>query len=446
MSARSPRTASVMRALSCATLIALASLLTSCSRSPLTAPTAVAPASTLRSATPAISSTTTDEIVLTLAPGADPAQVAADYGSEVVDYNEGYLVLRGNPDTPIDVQVSQLSSDSRVLTVEPNNTLMLAEARQRSFSFDDGHGTPDSYMQQPAADAIALYSAHYASHGDGVLVAVLDTGVDPTHPALAGRLDGGWDFVDHDRDPTDVRTGADTNGDGVPDGAWGHGTHVAGIVALVAPAARIMPVRVLDADGVGRVSDVAAGIRWAVDQGARVINLSLGMLRSSPAIRLALGKARAAGVVCVASAGNEGVSSPVEYPAGSPDVIAVAACDASAQPASWTSYGSFVGLTAPGVGVRSAFPGGEYRVWSGTSMSAAFVSGTAALVLANHPAWGMTDVLNRLAEYSRAPVGASAEMAGGLGAGVLNAGTALAVDLPPGDSYTSEGTPEQILR
>jgi len=446
MSARSPCTARLLRALSCATLAALPLLLASCSRAPLTAPTASTPASTARSAGPATSITTTDDILVTLAPGADASQVAADYGTQLVDYKDGLAVLRSSPDTPIDIMLSHLSSDPRVLTVEPDGVLMLAEARQRSFSFDDGRGTPNTYVQQPAVEAINLYSAHYASHGEGVRVAILDTGVDPTHPALAGRIVDGWDFVGDDADPTDAKEGHDSSGDGVTDGAWGHGTHVTGIVSLVAPASQLMVVRVLDADGVGRVSDVAAGIHWATQRGARVINLSLGMLRTSPAIRSALARAREAGVVCVASAGNWGSSTPVEYPAGSPDVIAVAACDAAAQPAEFTSYGSFVGLCAPGVAVRSAYPGGAYRLWSGTSMSAAFVSGSAALVLTSHPAWSLGEVRDRLTQYTRTVVGADPALAGGLGAGVLDAGLARSRDLQAGDAETEGGTPQQIRR
>ncbi len=424
---RSPRAAQLVL------LLVVALLAASCSRTLPTAPvSARAAGGVVRPATAVTG--TSDDVVITLAPGADPTQIAIDYGTQLVGAAEGLAVLAPPEGTLLDVLASRLSTDPRVVTAEPNSPLQVAEARQRSFSFDDGAGTQADYVQQPAADAISLYAAHYASRGHGVLVAIIDTGADMTHPALAGRLAGGWDFVGDDPDPTDVRMGVDTNGDGVVDGAFGHGTHVAGIVALTAPEAKLLIVRVLDSDGVGHVSNVAAGIRWATEQGARVINMSLGMLRYSPAIRAALDRACSRGVVCVSSAGTWGAATPVEYPAGSPDVMAVGAVDATDQPAPWTSYGSFVAVCAPGVGVRSAFPGGGYRLWSGTSMSAGFVSGTAALLLGDHPGWTLADVRARIALNAQALDHVSPAQQGLLGAGGLDAGSALAADLPPGDA------------
>src|SRR5262249_15756207 len=146
---------------------------------------------------------------------------------------------------------------------------------------------------QPAAAAMHLSLAHVISSGEGVRVAILDTGIDPTHPAFAGRIATSWDFLNEQPGATDVAEGLDTNGDGVVDEAWGHGTHVAGIVTLTAPAAQLLIGRVLDSDGQGDVITVACGIRWAIANGARVINLSLGSLSDSPAIRSALAEAAA---------------------------------------------------------------------------------------------------------------------------------------------------------
>jgi subtilisin family serine protease len=413
-------------------VVTLLLALTSCSRAPLTAPgSGTAAGSDARLATPA-TVTTSDDVVVTLAPGTNPQQIANDYGSLLVQVIEGVTVLRPT-DVTQEVLLSRLSLDPRVVTVEPNATLMMAESRQRAFSFDDGLGTLETYLEQAAASSIDLNTAHYASRGEGVPVAILDAGADTGHPMLAGAFAGGWDFVDNDPNPADLQTGSDTNDDGVPDGAFGHGTHVAGIVALTAPRARLLIVRVLDSDGIGRVSDVAAGIHWAVDHGARVINMSLGMLRSSPAIRTALDNARARGIVCVASAGNWGSEAPVEFPASSPNVLSVAAVDGSWQPADFTSYGAQVALCAPGVGVRSAFPGGGYRIWSGTSMSAGFVSGVAALLLAHHPDWGSDEVRARMAQFARPVQPAVAAQQGKLGAGVINASSVFGPDLPAAD-------------
>ncbi|MBI5709817.1 MAG: S8 family serine peptidase [Candidatus Eisenbacteria bacterium] len=415
-----------------AAILALALGAASCSRAPLTAPSVQEARGPVGSATG--STTETDEVVITVAPGADPYLIASDYGALVVDVTNGVSVLRPTGGEAADVLCRRISGDARVATVEQNAVLVPAEARQRSFAFDDGYGTADAYQQQPAAEAINLYAAHYASRGSDVPVAILDTGADPTHPALAGHIAGGWDFIGNDADFGDTHDGVDSNADGVVDGAYGHGTHIAGIVSLVAPQARLLIVRVLDSDGRGDVRSVAAGIRWATQHGARVINMSLGMLQSSPAINSAIVQAAGEGVLLVASAGNWGAETPQEFPARSSDVVAVAAVDAENQPASFTSYGSFVDLCAPGIAVRSAYPGGLYRLWSGTSMSTAFVSGTAALLLANHPSWQPAAVRARIGAWSHALVNASATLSSKLGSGALDAGAALGPDLPAGDA------------
>src|SRR5207248_7691126 len=108
---------------------------------------------------------------------------------------------------------------------------------------DDAGTDPSVWSAQPAAATLALTDVHELSTGAGTTVAVLDTGVDPAHPALAGRLGPGWDYVDDDAQPQDVATGADGNGNGITDEAYGHGTFVSGVLALVAPQARILPYR-----------------------------------------------------------------------------------------------------------------------------------------------------------------------------------------------------------
>src|SRR5262249_18525219 len=155
----------------------------------------------------------------------------------------------------------------------------------------------------------------------------------------------------------------------------GHGTHVAGVVSVVAPDAQLLIVRVLDSEGRGSMMNVARGIRWAVANGARVINLSLGGLTRSEAVELALTEASTAGVACIAAAGNEAGPIPAEYPATSHYATAVAAIDASDILAPFSSYGDFVDICAPGVSVRSSYINAGYALWSGTSMSAPWVSG-----------------------------------------------------------------------
>src|SRR5438094_1734030 len=190
------------------------------------------------------------QLVVTLAPGADAAQVAQSYGTVLLDVEQGFALLERPADQLLDVPVG-LKSDPRVLSSEENVLALPAEARQKSWAFDDGFGSMSACVSQGAALRLGLSQAQTVGRGAGVLVAVLDTGIDPNHPLFAGHLAPGWDFVDNDSDPTDSRDFVDEDGDGVVDGAYGHGTHVAGIVMLTAPQARILPVRVLDDEGRG---------------------------------------------------------------------------------------------------------------------------------------------------------------------------------------------------
>ncbi len=441
-------------------LVLLALAATSCSRGLTTAldsrqvPAAAPGGIRAGQATPALvsASQTFDSIdqqfVVTLVPGTDAAWVASEYGAVLLDVQQNVALMErlpGEPTDLVDVE-ARVRRDSRVLCSEDNALALPAEARQKSWAFDDGNGSYRACTAQSSLARMGLAAAHTVSQGQGVLVAVLDTGIDPSHPLFAGRIAGGVDFIDNDADPTDVKNGIDEDGDGVADGAYGHGTHVAGIVALTAPRARLLIVRVLDAEGRGDVKTVAAGIRWAVAHGARVINLSLGMMTNSGAVKIAIFEAQAQGVVCVAAAGNRGTEYPQEYPAANNQTLAIAAVDADDRPAQFTSYGSYVDLCAPGVGIRSAYPGGGYALWSGTSMAAPFVSGTVALLLSIHPSWNAGIVLARLWISARPPATTTIAQAGRLGGGVLDVNDALADDRPATDSidrrYIATGSPQ----
>ena len=364
-------------------------------------------------------------VVVMVESGTDPMDVVGGIGGEVLECQSalGLVSVRVDPAVTAEDVVLAYSQDQRVLAIEQERVFESAETRQRSFAFDDGLGSSTTYAEQPAAGVLGLTHAHQLSRGDDVVVAILDTGADLAHPALAGSILGGWDFVGRDADPSEEMNGVDDDGDGDADEAYGHGTHVAGIVHLTAPDARLLVVRVLDSDGRGSLLHVASGVRWAVRQGAQVINLSLGSLGHSAALDRALAEAEAAGVVVVVSAGNWGDFTPVEFPASSSHVIAVAAVDASRAPADFSSRGDFVALSAPGVGVRSTFPGGGYLLWSGTSMSAPFVAGTSALLFASNPDLTHSEVRQRMQGTSVPIPGAPTN---GMGAGCLDAATAVA--------------------
>ncbi len=219
-----------------------------------------------------------------------------------------------------------------------------------------------------------------------VTIAVVDTGVDLTHPDLSAKIIGGYDFV---------------NNDPVAQDDNGHGTHVAGIAAAITDnrigiagvswGARIMPVKVLDSSGNGTFAGVAAGITWAADHGAQVVNLSLGGTSDSTVLRDAVNYAYAKGVVLVAASGNSS-SNFVLYPARYPHVIAVSATDQSNAHAGFSNYGPEVAVAAPGVSIYSTRLGAGYAYLSGTSMSTPFVSGLAA-ILRGIPGSGSPDAI-----------------------------------------------------
>ncbi|WP_345733760.1 S8 family serine peptidase, partial [Cryptosporangium minutisporangium] len=223
-----------------------------------------------------------------------------------------------------------------------------------------------------------------ATTGKTVTVAVVDTGVQASHPDLAGSVLSGVDLVRDD--PKSIDGSKDDNG---------HGTHVAGIIAAVAnnrigvaglaPGAKILPVRVLDGDGAGYDSDIADGIVRAVDRGATVVNLSIGGTEAgatSYAVRYALSK----NVVVVAAAGNEREEgNPVSYPAADAGVIGVAATDWSDTDAPFSNTGDYVDVAAPGVGIWSTYRGSTYKQLSGTSMATPYVAAAAALIRAVSP-------------------------------------------------------------
>ena len=214
--------------------------------------------------------------------------------------------------------------------------------------------------------------------GSGSTVAVIDTGVDLDHPEFTGRIVGGYDFVD---------------GDSTADDGNGHGTHVAGTIAGandgngitgVAYDANIMPLRVLDDDGYGWTSDIISAVRWAADRGADVINMSLGGGGYSQAMADAISYATGQGSVVVMAAGNSGGSSP-DYPAAHAinQGIAVGAVDQNRALAGFSNRAGSTELdyvTAPGVNIYSAVPGGGYSNANGTSMAAPHVAGVAGLL------------------------------------------------------------------
>jgi thermitase len=247
-------------------------------------------------------------------------------------------------------------------------------------------GTIADYFDQHLTERIHLADIQAHTRGDGILVAVIDTGVLPDHPGLEGMIEpNGYDFLDDDADPLDSANGIDDDADGDIDDGAGHGTMVAGIVHLVAPGAKILPIRVLNDEGRGNTFDVAKAIRYATDHGARVINLSLGLTRPCMVIEHEIRAAHQASIALVGAAGNGGAEYPVYYPAADPHVISVAALDSSDVRTSFTSFGGTIDVAAPGDGVMAPFYDGGYAIGAGTSFAAPFIAGECALVRSLNP-------------------------------------------------------------
>jgi len=340
-----------------------------------------------------------------------------------------FFVLRVGPGQDIERLLAELDDDLRVVTSE-RDYLGRAPEGGPSGSATLGSELIDQIATQASLLPLDLPGAHAFARGAGIVVAVVDTGVDPAHPLLAGRIaPGGYDFIDNDPDPRDERNGLDDDGNGIPDDQYGHGTFIASLVLTVAPDARILPVRVLDDEGIGTASGVSAGIVWAVEQGASIVNVSIDMPVPSDALKDAIDFAHNRGAIVVAAAGN-GAQPDLIFPARLGDVVSVAAVDAAGQGAPFTNFGSGVDFVAPGVDLLGAVPvdlnpfGTAH--WSGTSFAAPIVAGCFALVASAYPGERPEDWLGRLERSALGVDAGNPALVGKLGWGLVQPSLALA--------------------
>ena len=309
----------------------------------------------------------------------------------------GVFHLKLRPGSDINEAIKKLKRDADIEYAEPNYRVKAFTIRPDDPYFDLQWGLTkiraDSVWDVVRGDTI-----------NTVVVAVIDTGVDTDHPDLVGNLIfPGKDIYNNDSDPNDGN---------------GHGTHVAGIIAAVTNNAlgiagvswyaKILPVKVLndDSEPSGGFAEVIAGIEWAADNGARILNLSLGSTGYSALLQLAVDYARDSNCVVIAAAGNDDVSQE-NYPAACNGVIAVGATDELDNKASFSYYGNWIDVCAPGVSIYSTFPNTghvhslhpstfNYAILQGTSMAAPFVSGVAALIIARNPAITGSQVESRI--------------------------------------------------
>ncbi len=265
--------------------------------------------------------------------------------------------------------ISAMGRDRRILRIEPDEIVHIVAQTE---PWGIGHIKSDQVWDKDGDG----HADPGANAGDGVKVAVIDTGIDLTHPDLAANIKGGASFVSGVASPNDDN---------------GHGTHVAGTIAAiddsngvvgVAPKAYLYAVKVLDSTGSGYISDIISGIQWAVANRMQVVNMSFGGGGDVQAMHDAIIAASRAGIVLVAAAGNSGPgANTVGYPAKYPEVIAVGAHDRSNFVTSFSSRGPEVEVSAPGLSILSTTKGGLSGTMSGTSMASPHVAGAAALLI-----------------------------------------------------------------
>jgi subtilisin family serine protease len=369
-----------------------------------------------------------------------------------------YLVSSASAD--VNSVETEVESDLRVSGFEPDqiaslpelNGLTQATLTQSNTSILDslsgvtavtffGSTVPSNYTTQAATNIIRLNDARTATHltGSG-LVGIIDTGADPNHPALLPALVAGYDFTReaasfsefNDLDPalaaqlqqsnTSILDAQnvyilnpsttlilaqsntsilDQSNTSILDSTYpefGHGTMVAGIVHLVAPTAKIMPLKAFRADGTSNLSDIIRAIYYAADHGVNVLSMSFSMQKSSPALQTAIQYALGKNVALVAASGNDGLKILV-YPASYGGVEGIGSTSNTDVRSTFSNYGSGVTLfAAPGEGVITTFPGGGYAAAWGTSFSTPMVAGAGSLVLQARPSAKPGDITNALSK------------------------------------------------
>jgi subtilisin family serine protease len=372
----------------------------------------------------------TNCVMLVTSPSADVAATETEVESDLLVAGFEPEQRASLPELTGLTQPTLTQSTTSILDTLPGRTLV-------SFF---GSTVPSNYTTQNATTIIRLADARTSTKLTGAgTVAIIDTGADLSHPALAGALVTGYDFTRDtlgaselaDLDPavaaqlqqsttsildaqnTLVLNSAvailnqsttsilDQSTTSILDsslGEFGHGTMTAGIVHLVAPTAKIMPLKAFRADGSSNLSDIISAIYYAADHGANVISMSFSMGQPSPGLQAAVQYALSKNVIMIASSGNDGIKTLV-YPASYGGVQGIGSTTSSDVRSAFSNYGSgVVTFAAPGEGVITTYPGGNYAAGWGTSFSTPMVAAAAALVLQARPSSKPGDITNALSK------------------------------------------------
>jgi subtilisin family serine protease len=357
---------------------------------------------------------------------------------------------------------TSVTSDSRVLGFEPNRSSGVPElsgttaanlAQSTEGILDSlpsrtavaffGSTVPSNYPQQPATNIVRLADARGATGLTGAgTVAIIDTGVDPKHPALSGALLPGFDFTRNQAGASELSDlspniaaslSQSTEGildsnrvdqlnsstlailtqstEGILDGhtpsEFGHGTMTAGLVHLIAPTAKILPLKAFRGDGTSDLNGIVRAVYYAADHGANVISMSFEISQSSPALQNAISYAQSKGIFLVAAAGNDNFSTAV-FPASFPNVFGTGATSNADARSTFSNFNPIANCTnvmfaAPGEGVITTYPGNHYAAGWGTSFSAPMVAGAASLLLQQQPGISLEDMIKALWKAVKIP-------------------------------------------
>jgi thermitase len=312
------------------------------------------------------------------------AKISEDIDGKLLKRLDSACIFRSNSLSTSEL-IQHFEESENVIYAEPNYILLQNQVNDQFYQ-----------RYQWNLPAIGTEEGWELTQGSKhVKIAVIDTGVDLEHPDLARRLLKGYNVLANNNRPDDDN---------------GHGTHVAGIIASETNNGQgvagitwynpIMPIKAMNEQGYGSSFDIAKGIRWAVDNGADVINLSLGNYQPSSVLKEVVDYAFSKNVILVAASGNDNSNQP-SFPAAFPEVLSVGAVGWDGRRAPFSNYGTYMDVAAPGISIASTYPGGQYAALSGTSMAAPHVTALAGLIRSINPKLTSTEVMDIIIRTTR---------------------------------------------